>query len=1254
MSKENSQSDWELKKQLDLIKGQYDSFTEIINKFKNSLEPEDVAKDYDQLSTLVRDFEKSFQEIGNLLETSNSLKETVQQVENTVLTKGDYYLKEVELRQTLDSSVALNEKLIESETRLKEAQEIAKLARWEFLVGKRTFIWSKEMYELYGEDGESGLLNKEDPLSIIHPEDREKLMEQGKLAIISKKDFEFDIRVNKKDGTVAWVVGKGKPVINDNGKLLKYVGIAMDISERKNAELSIKRSEQLFKALIQNSSDFVHLTDHKGEITYESPAVEKILGYDSGEIFGKNIFDLFHPEDISNSKKIFETLKASSGKNMLYEVRIRHKKGHWVWMESLGTNLLSDPSVQAIVFNNRDITERKSAQEEIDRLLKETQVINHELRSSEEEIRQTLENSIELNQKLVESQEQLKEAQQIAKLGRWEFDFKKEEIYWSEEVYKIFGVHDFFIKVNEDFYLEKVYPEFRANVNYIIQEASQFGKGFKQEVKIKTSNGDKWIYMIGKPLIDNMGSVVKLVIVVLDITERKHAEIALQKNEKLFRQLIENSQDGIFLLDAGMRVIYASPSSSKILGYKVHEILDQPEGISFVHPDYQEYVHNRYLTLASNPGSVIKVVYLSEHKDGSWKWIENTAKNLLNDPDINSIVINSRDITEQKAAEEALKESERKYRMLMEEASDGILVSNSEEKYISVNNRGCQMLGYSQEELLGLSVYDVISKEEDAIYAFNLEELNQGKSILAERFMKRKDGSIFPVEISAKKLNDNTYQTFVRDITERRKSEELIKRSEAELNALFHALPDLIIVFNKAGEFLKISSNIPDLYYPPGNDLIGKNIFEVLPDIEALHINKYIQQALAGSDEVVQTEYSIDYNGRKVWFSATVSPMPDDKVVWVARDTTQRKRAEQELLNSKNYLDKIINTIPEPVFVKDQNHKWILLNEALCEYLGHSPQGLLGKSDFDFFPEDKAKNFWERDEVVLQTGEDDIMEEELFDYRGFKRTLIIKKSLYDDPQRGKLLVGIINDITARKSIEKKLQNQNEELTKINAELDKFVYRASHDLRAPLVSILGLINIAKMENNLDKNIHYFDLMEKSINKLDNFIQGIIHYSRNSRLELLVEKIEIDKLVSDTFDDLKYNEASQNLSLKVNVEGKEEFYSDLFRLKIIFNNIISNAIRYSNPRQQNPYLNINILINKDKVVLEFADNGIGIAEDYISRIFEMFYRASESNVGSGLGLYIVKDVVETMKGNIQVESVLGEGTKFIIEVPNLKRV
>ncbi len=238
------------------------------------------------------------------------------------------------------------------------------------------------------------------------------------------------------------------------------------------------------------------------------------------------------------------------------------------------------------------------------------------------------------------------------------------------------------------------------------------------------------------------------------------------------------------------------------------------------------------------------------------------------------------------------------------------------------------------------------------------------------------------------------------------------------------------------------------------------------------------------------------------------------------------------------------------------------------------------------------------------------------------------------------------DITQQREAEDLLKKQNEELTKINAELDRFVYSASHDLRAPLMSVKGLLNMIRMDGDKEKLDHYLNLIEGSVNKLDNFITDIIHYSRNSRMDVIPSKVDFPAIVNES---IKYMYDADQLKSMVDISGEAPFYSDQSRLLIIFNNMISNAIRYRN-RRKDSFLKIDIQFDYDKVKITFTDNGIGIAYEFQDKIFKMFFRASYESKGSGLGLYIVKSTVEKLAGTISVDSVLGEGTRFVIEIPN----
>ncbi|MGC1240153.1 MAG: hybrid sensor histidine kinase/response regulator [Chryseosolibacter sp.] len=232
-----------------------------------------------------------------------------------------------------------------------------------------------------------------------------------------------------------------------------------------------------------------------------------------------------------------------------------------------------------------------------------------------------------------------------------------------------------------------------------------------------------------------------------------------------------------------------------------------------------------------------------------------------------------------------------------------------------------------------------------------------------------------------------------------------------------------------------------------------------------------------------------------------------------------------------------------------------------------------------------------------------------------------------------------------------LARQNETLIKINKELDSFVYSISHNLRAPLMSVLGLLDLAKNETSTDTIHQYHDMMKSSICKLDDTLKEILEYSRNARQGLLINAIDFQKTINDNFERMQFMPGYERIRKEIFIEGESQFYSDPYRLSLILNNLISNAIKYSDPAKESSYIQITIHHDPDKVSLTFKDNGIGIDNDYIQKVFNMFFRATEKNEGAGLGLYIVKEAVEKLCGTIHLESQLGKGTVFKIELPNL---
>ncbi len=240
---------------------------------------------------------------------------------------------------------------------------------------------------------------------------------------------------------------------------------------------------------------------------------------------------------------------------------------------------------------------------------------------------------------------------------------------------------------------------------------------------------------------------------------------------------------------------------------------------------------------------------------------------------------------------------------------------------------------------------------------------------------------------------------------------------------------------------------------------------------------------------------------------------------------------------------------------------------------------------------------------------------------------------------------------SKRSLEKlrdELIRKNSELEKVNKELDQFVYSASHDMRAPLATLQGLINVASI-SNVSEYPTYFKLMSNRIEDMEGFVKEVTNYSTNTRLKVENTHINIRKTITDLIDKFHFLAHKLGVGIETNIAADLTVNTDLRRLKIVLSNIIDNAIKYSDHLKTEKFVKIAVVINDKKCVIEIEDNGIGIDPNYQHKVFNMFYRASETSKGSGLGLYIVSETLQKLQGKIQLFSTLTKGTRFVVEIP-----
>ncbi|WP_155975663.1 sensor histidine kinase [Daejeonella oryzae] len=370
--------------------------------------------------------------------------------------------------------------------------------------------------------------------------------------------------------------------------------------------------------------------------------------------------------------------------------------------------------------------------------------------------------------------------------------------------------------------------------------------------------------------------------------------------------------------------------------------------------------------------------------------------------------------------------------------------------------------------------------------------------------------------------------------------------------------------------------------------------------------------------------------------------------VW---DITEEKFQEQEIIKSEKFYRSLIENSRDIKCLSDLKGIITYISPSVKEILGFEPDELTGRNRLDLIFSEDHKMINEKIQLLLSSPRETVKVE-------MRCIDINNKIVWCEGYISNLLdvsgihAVVLNfcDITVRKEFEAKIENQNTELLKINTELDNFVYSASHEMRAPLCSILGLIDLVSYEEKDMDKIEFFNMMKQSVENLDNLIRDIVDYSRNNRQEVKIEEVDFKDQITESILNLKYLPEVQNIRIDTEIKKETNFYTDKKRIAIIINNLLSNAVKYQQAKIANPFIRISANITAQNAFLTVSDNGSGIPENHLDKVFNMFYRASSAKRGAGLGLYIVKEIVEKLSGEVFIFSEEGDGTTVYVSIPN----
>ncbi|MDW3210512.1 MAG: PAS domain S-box protein [Reichenbachiella sp.] len=526
-----------------------------------------------------------------------------------------------------------------------------------------------------------------------------------------------------------------------------------------------------------------------------------------------------------------------------------------------------------------------------------------------------------------------------------------------------------------------------------------------------------------------------------------------------------------------------------------------------------------------------------------------------------------------------------------------------------------------------------------------------------ETVAQHRNGTIIPIELSILALNEGKEALFCAHIFDRTSlvdQKNIEEKQTSYLRAILESTDDGILATSSKGHILEANQRFCE-QWGIDQDYIMSAAFEevsafILDQIEDAQNVLLEVRELFQSDEV-HTRLIHLKNGKI--FERHSVPMILDNTnigrVWSFRDISDKIKAESDYKN-------LFENSAEGIYIGlgGGNGSLLTVNPAMAKMYGYgSPAQMLDQVKepaLQFFVDQKDRQAIREQ---LKAGKTKIEAE----YRSYKKNGEIfwvrnhLKFTVDENGAPLRFEGSVEDITARKHTQEQLVQQIEELKKVNFELDRFVYSVSHDLRAPLLSIKGLVNISESENPSPTLMKYLNMIRTSVERLDKFIMDILDYSRNSRLEVQQNEIDFKSLTNEIINNMIHMEGYQHVLFNLKVKLKSKFVSDKRRIEVILANLISNAIKYQDLNKSSQNIDISIIEQKGKnqLAIIVEDNGVGIEHSSQGKIFDMFYRASDRSKGAGLGLYIIKETVEKMNGSIELLSKEGKFTKFTINLP-----
>lgn len=1069
---------------------------------------------------------------------------------------------------------------------------------------------------------------------------------------------------------------------------------------------NLRESEARYRQLVELCPDGIFIQS-QGKFALVNRAAVRLFGAtEAEELLGKSIFDVLHPNYREIVRERIRQLEADQVAVPLIEEKWFRLDGTFFDAEvaAIPFTYENRPSAQIVI---RDITDRKRSEEQL-------RQVNRSLRTLSEcnqaLVRVTDEATLlhDICRIVVEfggycsawiafaEQDEAKSVRPVAQVGYEAGFLQSLQISWADtELGR--GPTGTAIRTGQPCFVQNIYTDPR----YLPWRGVAVERGYASSIALP-------LIVEGKPLgalniyatepnaFDE--SEVKLLTELANdlaygITalrtqiEHQRTEAALRESKQRLDSILNSIEDVVWSVSATTYdVLYLSPATEKVYGRPVQAFFDNPNlWVEVVHPDDSERVKafNQFLL----EQGTLAMEYRIFCPSGEVRWLYDRGRVTYDESGtpirMDGIVT---DITARKHTEEALRQSEERFRAMFERTNAvKLLIEPESGAIVDANPAASRYYGYSHSELITKTIHNISTLLPEQVNA----EIRQAKLEERNYFLFRHQlasGEIRDVQVYSSPIEIQgciLLLSIIQDITERQQAEELLRDSETKFRTFLEMASEAIIVTNADSEIVIFNAKAQDLFgYEPA-EVLGHRVEFLMPErFHQRHIAHrvgYREQPTKRSMSKTKNLYAQRKNGSEFPIEAGLSPVQTKDGLFVMTfltDITERKQAEEEIKRLNESLarradeletryQQIVELAEEGVWVIDSEAKTTYVNHAMARMLGYTEEEMVGRSLFDFLHETEHPivntNLERRKQGVAEKHEFKLKTKD-----GKPRWTYMSTSPVLD-ENGKLLwsCALVYDITERKKAEEQLRESAERISLANAELaratrlkDEFLASMSHELRTPLNAILGLAEALQEEvygSLTERQRRSIVTIEQSGKHLLELINDILDLSKieSGKMELQIAPVSVQSLCESSLTFIRQQAHHKNIRLSSEIaQDIGDIEVDERRIRQVLVNLLNNAVKFT---PNGGEVRLEVEADSDAEILQFSviDTGIGIAPENLDKLFKPFVQLDSSlsrrYAGTGLGLALVRRIVEVHGGSVSLESEVGKGSRFSVILP-----